>query len=454
MKPTFRQSVLMASMMAISTATMAAATPEQVAALGNTLTPVGAEKAGNAAGTIPEWTGGLSTDAAPVSENGFVSNPFAEDKPLFVITAQNYQQYADNLAPGQIAMFERYPETFKMPVYESRRSVSMPDAVYSATRDNAANTKLVADGYGLENYKLANAFPIPANGLEVVWNHITRFRGEAFQRVVVQATPQVNGSYTIVRFNEDYVIPQGLADFTPGTMDNILYYFKQQVTDPSRLAGNVLLVHETINQVETPRMAWIYNAGQRRVRRAPQVSYDGPGTAADGMRTSDNLDMYNGAPDRYNWELKGKKEMYIAYNSYKLGSPEQQYSDIIQAGHLNSDLTRYELHRVWEVEATVKPDQRHIYAKRHMFVDEDSWQAAHIDHYDGRDTMWRIAEAHSLHRYKDQVPGYAAETLYDVLAGRYLVMGLSNEEESGYNYQHQASASDFTPAALRQAGVR
>lgn len=454
MKPTFRQSVLMASMMAISTATMAAATPEQVAALGNTLTPVGAEKAGNAAGTIPEWTGGLPTDAAPVSENGFVSNPFAEDKPLFVITAQNYQQYADNLAPGQIAMFERYPETFKMPVYESRRSVSMPDAVYSATRDNAANTKLVADGYGLENYKLANAFPIPANGLEVVWNHITRYRGEAFQRVVVQATPQVNGSYTIVRFNEDYVIPQGLADFTPGTMDNILYYFKQQVTDPSRLAGNVLLVHETINQVETPRMAWIYNAGQRRVRRAPQVSYDGPGTAADGMRTSDNLDMYNGAPDRYNWELKGKKEMYIAYNSYKLGSPEQQYSDIIQAGHLNSDLTRYELHRVWEVEATVKPDQRHIYAKRHMFVDEDSWQAAHIDHYDGRDTMWRIAEAHSLHRYKDQVPGYAAETLYDVLAGRYLVMGLSNEEESGYNYQHQASASDFTPAALRQAGVR
>lgn len=454
MKPTFRQSALMASIMAFSSATMAAATAEQVAALGDTLTPIGAEKAGNAAGTIPEWTGGLATDAAPVSENGFASNPFADDEPLFVITAANYEQYADNLAPGQIAMFKRYPETFKMPVYESRRSVAMPDAVYSATRDNAANTKLVADGYGLENYRLANAFPIPANGLEVVWNHITRFRGEAFQRVVVQATPQVNGSYTIVRFNEDYVIPQGLADFTPGTMDNILYYFKQQVTDPSRLAGNVLLVHETINQVDTPRMAWIYNAGQRRVRRAPQVSYDGPGTAADGMRTSDNLDMYNGAPDRYNWELKGKKEMYIAYNSYKLGSPEQQYSDIIKAGHLNSDLTRYELHRVWEVEATVKPDQRHIYAKRHMFVDEDSWQAAHVDHYDGRGTMWRIAEAHSLHRFKDQVPGYAAETLYDVLAGRYLVMGLSNEEESGYNYQHQASASDFTPAALRQAGVR
>jgi len=330
----------------------------------------------------------------------------------------------------------------------------MPDNVYGAARDNAAKTKLVADGYGLEDYRLALAFPIPSNGLEAVWNHITRFRGESLHRVIVQATPQTNGSYTVVRFNEDYVLPQGLSDFTPGTMDNILYYFKQQVTDPSRLAGNVLLVHETINQVDTPRMAWIYNAGQRRVRRAPQVSYDGPGTAADGMRTSDNLDMYNGAPDRYNWDLKGKKEMYIAYNSYNLGSPEHAYSDIIKAGHLNPDLTRYELHRVWEVEATVKPDQRHIYAKRHMFIDEDSWQAAHIDHYDGRGTMWRVAEAHALHRFKDQVPGFAAETLYDVLAGRYLVMGLNNEEKRDYNYQHAASSSDFTPAALRQSGIR
>ncbi|WP_373187516.1 DUF1329 domain-containing protein [Halopseudomonas sp.] len=454
MKPTFRQSVLAVSILAFSTASMAAATPEQVASLGGTLTPIGAEKAGNAAGTIPEWTGGLATNAAPVDANGFASNPFADDEPLFVITADNYEQYADNIAPGQIAMFKRYPETFKMPVYESRRSVAMPDAVYTATRENAAKTKLVAGGYGLENYKLANAFPIPSDGLEVVWNHITRFRGEALQRIIIQATPQVNGSYTVVRFNEEYVIPQGLSDFTPGTMDNILYYFKQQVTDPSRLAGNVLLVHETINQVDTPRMAWIYNAGQRRVRRAPQVSYDGPGTAADGMRTSDNLDMYNGAPDRYDWELKGKKEMYIAYNSYDLGSPDHQYSDIIHAGHLNPELTRYELHRVWEVEATVKPDQRHIYAKRHMFIDEDSWQAAHIDHYDGRGTMWRIAEAHALHRFKDQVPGFAAETLYDVLAGRYLVMGLNNEEPHDYNYQHEASSSDFTPAALRQAGVR
>jgi hypothetical protein len=341
-----------------------------------------------------------------------------------------------------------------MPVYPTRRSIVLPDDVNQATRENAVNTRLVQGGNGLENYKLANAFPIPQDGLEVIWNQITRYRGHSMERVLTQATPQTNGNFTIVRFNEQYVVPQALTDYDAARMGNILYYFKQQVTDPGRLAGNVLLVHETINQVETPRMAWIYNAGQRRVRRAPQVSYDGPGTAADGLRTSDNLDMYNGAPDRYDWELVGKKEIFIPYNSYELESPKHKYADVIKAGHINQDLTRYELHRVWELKAKVKADQRHIYAQRHMFIDEDSWQAAHIDHYDARGELWRVAEAHTLHRYDAQVPGYALETLYDLVAGRYLAMGMYNEESRGYNYDYKANSNEFTPAALRQSGVR
>ena len=62
--------------------------------------------------------------------------------------------------------------------------------------------------------------------------------------------------------------------------------------------------------------------------------------------------MMNGAPDRYNWKLIGKKEMYIPYNSYELGSPNLTYKDIHTKGHMNQDYARYELHRVWEIEAT------------------------------------------------------------------------------------------------------
>lgn len=449
-----KQSTLIFSSILASALAIQAAHARDVSALGSTLTPVGAEMAGNAVGTIPAWTGGLPVDAGSVDSKGFLSDPFADDKPLFVITAQNYEQYQDNLAPGQIAMFKRYPDTYRMPVYPTRRSAAMPEAIYEATRRNAANTQLVQGGNGLANFEKANPFPMPQSGVEVAWNHITRYRGGTVRRVVGQVTPQTNGSFTLVRFNEEFVFPYGLPDYDPASQGNILFYFKQQVTEPARLAGNVLLVHETIDQVKEPRMAWVYNAGQRRVRRAPQVSYDGPGTASDGLRTSDNLDMYNGAPDRYNWELVGKKELYIAYNSYGLNSTDLRYSDIIQPGHINQDLTRYELHRVWEVVATVKDGERHIYAKRHFFVDEDSWQAAHIDHYDARGSLWRVAEAHALQYYNNQVPWYAMETLYDLVAGRYLVMGMNNEERTDYEFNYGANPSDFTPAALRQSGVR
>lgn len=438
----------------LSTSVLAAVSAEDAAKLGTSLTPLGAEKAGNADGTIPEWTGGLPTNAGSVDARGFLSDPFANEKPLFVITAQNAEQYKDKLTPGQLAMFKRYPETYRMPVYPTHRSATVPAKVIEDTKYNAVNTKLVQGGNGLENFRTANPFPIPKDGLEVIWNHITRYRGGSVRRLVTQATPQPNGSYSLVYFQEEFTFRTSLKDYDPNKPSNVLFYFKQRVTAPARLAGNVLLVHETLDQVKEPRLAWLYNAGQRRVRRAPQVSYDGPGTAADGLRTSDNFDMYNGAPDRYDWQLIGKQELYIPYNSYKLDDPKLKYSDIIKAGHINQDLTRYELHRVWHVTATLKPGERHIYAKRDFFIDEDTWQAAEIDHYDGRGTLWRVAEAHSQYYYDKQVPWYTLEALYDILSGRYLALGMKNEEKQAYDFNYTASESDYTPAALRQAGVR
>lgn len=451
-KKLWQSGVLTLSLLA--TSVMAAVSPDEAAKLGTTLTPVGAEMAGNADGSIPAWTGGLPTNAGAVDPRGFLADPFANEQPLFTITAQNVEQYKDKLTPGQMAMFKRYPESYRMPVYPTHRSASLPAAVLEATKQNAVNTRMVEGGNGLENFQTANPFPIPQNGLEVIWNHITRYRGGSVRRLVTQATPQPNGSYSLVYFQDEFTFRDALTDFDASKESNVLFYFKQRVTAPSRLAGNVLLVHETLNQVKEPRLAWLYNAGQRRVRRAPQVSYDGPGTAADGLRTSDNFDMFNGAPDRYDWKLEGKKEIYIPYNAYKLDSPSLKYSEIVKAGHINQDLTRYELHRVWHVTATLKSGERHIYAKRDFYIDEDTWQAALIDHYDGRGTLWRVAEAHAQYYYDKQVPWYTVETLYDLLSGRYLALGMKNEEKQAYDFNYKASSSDYTPAALRQAGVR
>ncbi|AZV28938.1 outer membrane lipoprotein-sorting protein [Pseudomonas syringae] len=450
-KSLFHAGVLGLSLLA--TGVMAAVPAAEADKLGKSLTPMGAEMAGNADGSIPAWKP-MPKNAGTVDSKGFLSDPYASEKPLFTITKQNVDQYKAKLAPGQYAMFQRYPETFKMPVYPSHRGATVPDSVFAAIKKNATTTNLVQGGNGLENFDTAVPFPIPKTGVEVIWNHITRYRGGSVTRLVTQATPQPNGSFSLVYFQDQFVFRDRMKDYDPANPGNILFYFKQKVTAPARLAGGVLLVHETLDQVKEPRSAWVYNAGQRRVRRAPQVSYDGPGTAADGLRTSDNLDMFNGAPDRYDWKLVGKQEMYIASDSYKLDDPKLKYADIIKAGHINQDLARYELRRVWHVTATLKEGQRHIYAKRDFFIDEDTWQAAVIDHYDGRNQLWRVAEAHAQDYYNVQVPWYTLETLYDLQSGRYLALGMKNEESRAYDFGFTATISDFSPAALRQDGIR
>ena len=429
-----------------------AVSAEEAAKLGDTLTPMGAEKSGNG-GAIPAWTGGLTTPPAGYKGDGIYVNPFPNEQPEFVIDQSNVDQYADKLSPGQVAMIRQYAD-YKIPVYPTHRTAAYPKEVMDETVENATKVELIQDGNGLGNYESATPFPIPQNGLEAIWNHITRYRGGSVQRNVGQVTPTAGGDYSVVKFQDELTWRTYLNDYQPGEDDNVLFYFKQAITAPARLAGNVLLVHETIDHVKEPRRAWIYNAGQRRVRRAPQVAYDGPGTASDSMRTSDNFDMYNGAPDRYNWELLGKKEMYIPYNSYKLVDRGLSYDEIIKAGHINQDLTRYELHRVWHVRATLKDGERHVYAQRDFYIDEDSWQAAVIDHYDGRGELWRVAEAHGMQFYDQNVPWYAIEVLYDRLSGRYLALGLTNEENQPYTFGVERQSRDYTPAALRRAGTR
>ncbi|WP_221797848.1 DUF1329 domain-containing protein [Oceanobacter mangrovi] len=430
----------------------AAVSEADAAKLGKSLTPVGAEQA--ASGDIPAWTGGIQKPPAGYKEGGKLVDPFADEKPLFVITAANYKQYGDKLSDGQKAMFEKYPDSYRMPVYPSHRTAAYPDKIYQVTKANATKTEMVDGGNGLKNYELGTPFPIPQNGLEAIWNHIVRYRGGSVERVVGQVTPLANGDYTLVRFGEEFTFREDLTDYKPGQDDNVLFYFKQDVLSPARLAGNVLLVHETLDQVKEPRKAWIYNAGSRKVRRAPTIAYDSPGTASDGMRTSDNFDLYNGAPDRYDWKLVGKQEMYIPYNSYKLESGDLKYDEIVKAGHINQDLARYELHRVWKIEATLKEGMRHIYAKRTFYLDEDTWQAGVIDHYDGRGLLWRVAEGHEVSYYEANVPWTGLEVLYDLTSGRYLALGLDNEEPGTYKFGIERSSNDYTTSALRRSGKR
>lgn len=421
-----------------------------VSALPNELTPIGAERAANADGSIPAWEGGLPADPSAQLADGGIRDPYAADQPIVTLGHHQLATYQHLLSPGLQALLGQHAASLRLAVYPSRRSASYPPEVYRATAENQKRTRLANDGNGVLNYTQGVPFPIPKQGVEVLWNHITRYRGRSIRATSSQAVVERDGDYALFRIQTQLNFASSLSDPVPG--ENLLFLYKAKTLAPALAAGTVNLVHEPLDQVSEPRRAWTYSAGQRRVRRAPTLAYDSPGSNSQGQKTADNLDMFNGAPDRYEWKLLGKRELLIPYNSYRLFDRNLRPEQILRPGHLNPDLLRFEKHRVWVVEGTLKPGQRHVYAKRIFYVDEDTWQIALADHYDQRGALWRVALAYAMNFYPLQIPWAAMESIHDLHNGRYVASAMTNAEKTPIIFNEPASHADFTPDALRRWG--
>ena len=425
--------------------------------LGKDLTPMGAIKAGNADGTIPEWTGGLTTPPAGYVPGGKYVDPFPNDQMKFKIDGTNVDQYADKLAPGAIAMLKLYPNSY-LRVFETRRSCALPERVYEGNKRNALTATMTEDKNGLNDALLGNPFPIPQNGAEAIWNHRLRYRGFKFRRFFASAAVNRDGSYTLFK-NEDFGIfhynGPGLKEVGDVTdikqLNNIGISYINITTSPARLAGQVVLVHDTINAKDMPRQAWIYNPGTRRILRAPELAYDNPLYNTDGLATTDQFDMYNGATDRYNFDLQGKKEVYIGYNNY---SVNVKYDELLTPNTLNPAYGRYELHRVWVVDSKLKEGAQHIFGRRTFYLDEDSWNIAAVDIYDKRGELFRVQEGPISNAYELPLCSSALEVTYDLQSGRYIVFALKNEEKQFNLNATDVDPSQFTPDAVRRLGTR
>jgi len=452
------RSTLVLAGMALGAPAMAAVSAADAAKLGAELTPLGAEKAGNADGSIPAWDGGLTS----ASQAGFANfrpgqhhpDPYANDKPLYTITAANMSQYGNKLTEGHKKLLQTYRNSFKMIVYPTHRSGASPQRIYDATKRIATTAELAAGGNGVVKAGEGVPFPIPKSGVEVFWNHVLRYRGDVIVRNIGQAPVTASGSYTMVKFRDETMVAYSLAGAKSENLNNTIAYFIQETLAPARLAGEVLLVQETLDQSIENRRAWVYNPGQRRVRRAPNVAFDNPGTNSDNLRTSDQFDMYNGSPERYDWTLVGKKEMLVPYNAYKLDSNTLKYTDILKKNHINPDLARYELHRVWVVDSKLKAGKSHLYSRRTLYVDEDSWQILAVDCYDSRGQLYRVQEGHVINFYDVPAIWTVLETVYDLSNGRYLALGLDNEEVRSRDFSQKRTTADYSVAALQRRGVR
>lgn len=419
----------------------------QAARLDNELTPLGAQRAGNAAGTIPAWTGGIATPPAGYQRGMHHPDPYAGDAVQYVVNSKNLAQYQAQVPAGLKALLEKYPDYY-LRVFPTRRSAAVPQRIYEAARGNALNAELISGGNGVANASAGIPFPIPQNGQEAIWNHIMRYRGEQVRMITNQAAVMANGSYTPLKLEREVYFLYGREGMTPQDLNNTLFYYKYKVTAPSKVAGSALLVQESLDQVLSMRKAWRFNKGERRVRRLPQLAHNAVQPDTNGMVTSDMTDGYNGAPDWYDWSLVGKQEMLVPYNSYAVHQKGIPYDNIIKNNFLNPELLRYELHRVWVVEATLRKGFTH-HSKRRFYLDEDSWQILGVDLYDKAGQLSGLQEAHPINYYEVPTFGSTLEALYDLSSQRYFVDGLDNNEPV-YDFGVHLSPGDFTPQALRQ----
>jgi len=432
--------------------TVAMAVPPEAANKlgGPELTPVGAERRGNSDGSIPPWNGGITKPPADYEPGSQHADPYADDAVLFSISAENVEQYADNLSEGQQALLRSYP-TWRMSVYPTRRSASYPDWVYEAVKANATTAEVITQGKGgVANSNVSSPFPIPASGVEVIWNHSLRWRGIRVSRTFGQAAVTRKGRYTVTLALQEWAFPYAARpeDSLRQKFPNTLLALKSKFIQPGLIAGDGALVLEPIDRTRDPRKSWTYNLALRRVLRAPYIANDYPAGNTDDLRTVDEFDMYNGSPARFEWKLLGKKELYIPYNAYRIHSADLEYGDILKKKHINPDLARYELHRVWVVEGTLKPGMEHIYSRRVFYVDEDSWQIAVADNYDSEGKLWRTSEAHALNYYEVPVLWSTLEVYYDLKEKRYLVSGMDNQRNP-YHFTDTADPREFSPNALR-----
>ena len=434
----------------IAAAAHAAVTPDEAAKLKTTLTPFGAERAGNADGSIPAWTGGYTTPIPGFKNGGRRGDPFANEKPLYSVTADNLAQHASKLSEGTQALLKKYPKTFRVDVYKTHRTAAAPAWVYENTFRNATSAKL--EGEVVKGAYGGIPFPIPKSGKEIVANNELHWRGEAWQADFRGYLGTAAGQRVLsVEGVGDFQMPY-YAQGEEAKFSGDYWLIRLVNSGPPVRAGEAITGRQNLDQDKTS--VWVYLTGQRRVRKLPNACCDTPTPATSGVASFDEVDVLSGRTDRFDWKIVGKQEMLIPYNSNRLHTPTKD-SDVLLANHLNPDHVRWELHRVWVLESTLKPGQRHQAPKSRYYIDEDTWVAVPGDRWDANGQLWKTLWSHPV--VMPDLPATTPQQQWgfnDLVSGAWYASGVVNERPRHYQIVPRRPDSFFTGDAMAGEGVR
>ena len=444
---TFGASLALAFMPAL-----AAVNADEAARLKTELTPFGAEKAGNKDGTIPAWTGGYTTPIAGDKAGGRRGDPFKDEKPLFSISAKNVDQYADKLTDGQKAMLKKYPDSYRIDVYKTHRTAAAPQWVYDNTYKNATRAKL--NGDVVEGAYGGIPFPIAKTGAEVMWNHMLRWRGTSWEFNIDQYQLTADGKAVLTTDGRaEQQMPYYFEGGSPEAFakSNEFWLIRLVNAGPPIRAGEAVLGRENLDGSKS--QAWVYLTGQRRVRKLPNPCCDTPTPAAAGVMSFDEIEVWTGRLDHFDWKLVGKLEMFIPYNANRFLQPKTD-AEVIAKNHFNPDHMRWELHRVWVVEANLRAGQRHQAPKSRYYCDEDTWICVLGDRWDAKGQLWKTLWAQTFVAPDLPANPIASFGFNDLISGQGFIGNLYNAKASQYAVKPRYPDSVFSPDALAGEGVR
>jgi hypothetical protein len=426
----------------------AAVSAEEAARLKTELTPMGAERAGNKDGTIPAWTGGFTGTIAGDKPGGRRGDPFKDEKPLYTVTAQNMAQHEDKLSDGVKALLRKYPQTYKLNVYKTHRTALAPQYVYDHTFRNA--TRATLEGQSLRNAYGGIPFPIPKSGVEAIWNHKVSWRGVSWEALLNQYQITSDGKVVLataghIRQRMPYYLPEG----SPEKFDGYFWEVNLVNSGPPIRAGEMIAGR---NHIDNTAVSYVYLTGQRRVRKLPNACCDTPTPASAGLMSFDELNVFSGQSDMYDWKILGKKELLIPYNQNRFLQAKD--ADIITGQHLNPEHVRWELHRVWVVEGTVAQGRRHQAPRSLYYLDEDTWQAVLGDRWDAKGQLWKTLWGFNY--VMPDFPGTIQQTFgfYDLLSGVGYVANVLNDQPYHHRPTKPWPTAIFTGDGLAAEGVR
>lgn len=456
MKHVFKPALAMlCGALAIGQDATAAVSREEAAKLKGVLTPMGAERGGNKDNSIPVWDGGYTKVAPGYKSGDQRPDPFAAEKPLLTITAANMGQYDDKLSEGIKVLLRKYPKTFRLQVYPTHRTAAAPQWVYDNIAKNAVKATTSNGGLTVEGAYGGIPFPIPKDGFEVMWNHQLSWKGVTIDTSSGAWVKPVSGpavlSAEVKSYDQyPYYFPDGSAETFQGLYNTQV----NALTAPSYQMGGAVLYHIPLDQFGRSQDSWQYLPGQRRVRKVPNLTYDTPNFFLSGVANFDEFKTFFGPMDRYQMKLLAKREMYVPYNTnhWWLGEVEKKLND----NHPNPDYVRFELHRVWVVEATLAPGKRNVITRRRFYLDEDTWQGLIADGWDANGQLWKLGMA--LPMVIPELPGVTTWTnfTFDFNTGVYAVGG---EMNAAHKHQYTVLPKRFpdtyfSPDALAGRSVR